>query len=252
LDSKKSISAGYSYSLRRPSFRELNNNITKVNDFQYFLGNPKLQPEYINKYELNYDFNKNRISLYYHNTSNAINGVYFIENNIAYYKKFNSGSQIQFGIELNISKKLKKWWFLTLSTNLYNRKFINEQAVSMFQKNTFGIKLFNNFKINESTEIDLSCRYRSPKTDAFYQADEIYYVDFTFKKSFFNKKLNFRIYVNDIFNTRRHKNNREFDFYNTQLDNKAKSRFISLWFAYNIANNKVNKKTYKNDTNNRL
>jgi outer membrane receptor protein involved in Fe transport len=55
---QKTVSASYSRSLRRPSFRDLNNDVTKINDFQFVLGNPDLQPEFIDKYELSYQLKK--------------------------------------------------------------------------------------------------------------------------------------------------------------------------------------------------
>jgi outer membrane receptor protein involved in Fe transport len=255
LTPKKTLSASYSRSLRRPSFRDLNNDVLKINDFQFVLGNPDLQPEFIDKYELSYHVKKNNITLYYNKTNEAINGVYFLEEDIAYYKKFNVGSQLQYGIEYSTSQKLNDWWYLNFSSYLFNRKYIDQQENSMFEKATLGIKIYNNFKINKTTSIDLSSRYISPKSDAFYEASEYYNIDIGLKKTFLKKKISLRIDVKDIFNTLEYRNKRDFSNYTTIAHTKPITRFLSLRLMYNFSNNNKllgKKNKSKNDNYKRL
>lgn len=255
LPDNKNISTSVSRSIRRPSFRDLGNYITKINDFQFFIGNPDLSPEFVDKLDINYDFKKSRISLFYSKTNDAINGIYFLEDDIAFYKKFNSGNQVQFGSEFNTSKNIKDWWFFRLSGYVFNRRFINEENESSFEQNTFRIRLFNTFSFNETTSVDVSAVYTSPRADAFFVSSEVYSADIMFKKSFLDKKLNCRIYLDDIFNTQRYKNIREFDDFYTTADAKPLSRTITFWLTYNISNkNKVSGKKAKsmNDARGRL
>tara|TARA_B100000795_G_scaffold98967_1_gene72730 strand:- start:75 stop:2444 length:2370 start_codon:yes stop_codon:yes gene_type:complete len=255
LPGNKSISASISQSLRRPSFRDLGNYITKVNDFQFFIGNPDLSPEFVDKLDINYDFKKSRVSVFYSKTKDAINGLYFLENDIAYYRKFNTGAQVQFGSEFNTSKQIKEWWFLRFSGYVLNRRFVNDESTTSFKQNTFNIKVFNTFSFNKTTSIDISAAYTSLKADAFFIATEVYGADVVFKKSFFDKRLNCRIYLDDIFNTLRYKNIREFDTFYTKADTKPISRTITFWVTYNISNKNAvsGKKTKsKNEASRRL
>jgi len=255
ITSNKTISASYSKSLRRPSFQDLSNDIIKINDFQFVLGNPDLQPEFIDKYELNYQHKKSNISVYYNNTREAINGVYFLEDDVAFYKKFNAGSQIEFGIEYRVSKKINDWWFVNFSSYLYNRKYVDEQDISLFEKTTFGVKLYNNFKISKTTSFDLATRYRSPKSDAFYELYELYTTIIGFKKTFYNKKLSLRIDFKDVFNSLHFKERREFSNYATLTNTKPITRYVLLKLAYNLSNNtKISgkKNKSKNDSYKRL
>ncbi len=238
VTSKNTLSVSYSRSLRRPSFRDLNNDIRKINDFQFVLGNPDLEPEFVDKYEVGYQFKKNNISFFYSKTNEAINGVYFLEEAISFYKKFNAGAQVQYGIEYNTSQKINKWWYLNFSSYLFNRKFIDEQERSMFERATLGVSFFNNFKINKTTSIDLSGRYRSPKADAFFEASEYYSMNFGVKKMFYKKRMSLRIDFRDIFNSLEYKNKREFINYSTVAKTKLITQFISLRLSYNFSNNK--------------
>lgn len=255
ITQKKILSASYSRSLRRPSFRDLNNDVLKINDFQFLLGNPDLQPEFIDKFELSYQVDKNNIALYYNKVNDAINGIYYLEENIAFYKKFNAGSQIQYGIEYSTSKKLNDWWYLNFSSYLFNRKYMDEQENSMFEKATLGVKIYNNLKINKTTSIDLSGRYISPKSDAFYEASEYYNVDVGLKKTFLKKKISLRIDVRDIFNSLEYRNKREFNNYKTVAYTKPITQFLSLRVIYNFSNNNAilgKKNKSKNDNYKRL
>jgi outer membrane receptor protein involved in Fe transport len=255
LGEKKSISVSYSRSLRRPSFNDLSDRIIKVNDFQFILGNPALSPEFVQMGEVSYDFNQSGVSAYYKNTNDAINGIYFIENEVAFYKRFNAGSQVQYGLQFNTSKKITDWWNIRFSSHFFNRKFINELGESSFEKITVGARLFNAFTINKTMSVDFSGRYVSPIADAFYEAAEVYTANITFKKSFLDKKLNLRISLDDIFNSLRYQNVRQFDVFSTNADSKPRSRKIMFWLTYNFSNNKKvssKKNRSKNAATNRL
>ncbi|MEO1628373.1 MAG: TonB-dependent receptor, partial [Bacteroidota bacterium] len=128
LHTKHSLFVSYSRRMRRPSFNLLNNNIRKINDFRFELGNPDLQPEYVNKWEVGYNGSKQSIIAYYNRTNEVINGIYFLEGDVAFYKKFNAGAQVQFGLDYNRFGNLYKWWYLKISGGLYHRKFIDEEG----------------------------------------------------------------------------------------------------------------------------
>jgi len=108
---------------------------------------------------------------------------------------------------------------------------------------------------NDATSIDLSGYYNSPTADAFFIAQEFYAVDFMLQKFFFNKKLNCRIYVNDIFNTLVYANERPFETFRTTRSDKPRTQRITFWMTYNFSNKqKVNsrKAESKNEVRRRL
>lgn len=55
---KKSLSFSYKRSITRPSFRDLNPFVIKQNDFLYMIGNPNLQPLYLDDIEIGYNMKK--------------------------------------------------------------------------------------------------------------------------------------------------------------------------------------------------
>lgn len=246
MTNNTSISANYSRRLSRPAFRELNNDVFKVNDFRYAIGNPDLRPEYIDRYSISFQRKKHNASIYYHQYNDAINGIYFLEDGIAYYQRQNNGAQKQWGTQYNISGNIQNWWSVRGSVHLFYRKYTTDAEEDLFKKASYDLRLNQTFQVNETASIDLSGRYLSDYADAYYLQDDFYYVSLIFKKSFLDKKLNIRIYIDDIFNTARSSNTRPFDDFVTTQYRKERTRSIKLWLTYTFAtkyktNNRKNK-----------
>ncbi len=255
LKNDHTLSLSFSKKLRRPPFQFLNNNVIKINDFRYELGNPDLIPESFNGWELSWKSKNQSVEFYVDRVNDAINGIYFLEGQIAYYQKFNEGVQQQIGVTYNRYGNLTKWWYIKALVSIYNRKFINEGGNDSFKRTTARLNISNNFKLNKTTSIDLIGRYISPSEDAYYIAYERFRVDLMFQKTFFNRKLITRIYLNDFLNLLEYGAERPFDNFRTFRQEKWRSRTFRVWVSYNFnGKNKVNqrKNKSKNEARRRL
>jgi len=83
LKSGKTIKAAYNRRIQRPSMRYLNPNVQASNPYDITYGNPNLDPEYSNNFELSYStFIKGttiNTSAFWRNTNNAIQDVRTVE-----------------------------------------------------------------------------------------------------------------------------------------------------------------------------
>jgi outer membrane receptor protein involved in Fe transport len=83
LKSGKTIKAAYNRRIQRPSIRFLNPNIQQANQYDVSYGNPQLDPEYTNNFELSYStFVKGtsmNFSAFWRNTNNGIQDVRTVE-----------------------------------------------------------------------------------------------------------------------------------------------------------------------------
>lgn len=249
------LSLSYSRSIQRPSFSQLNENVEKVNDFQYYIGNPDLNPEFLDKYELYYEVGEHDISIFHKRTQDKITEIYTIKDKIAYFETVNLGTQKRYGVEYGFKNNLKKWWYFSTSIYLYNDSYMDEQGHSSFLKTTYGVSLFNKLELNKNTSIEISGFYRSPSASVFYKSYEAYSMDLALNKTFIDKKLNLRIDLYDIFNTLSYRTLREFETFKAYYRREPNSRAIRIKLSYNISNNKkVSEKKNKsqNDVKNRL
>jgi len=253
ISNNNSISLSYSRRLRRPSFNTLNNRVNKINDFRFDIGNPNLNPEFITKYEINLIKNKQSFSIYLNNTTDAINGIWRIENDIAIHQNQNFGTNKQYGFEYSVLSNLTKWWKVRGIGELFHKNFKNSNY--NLNKTTAFFNLRNNFKINKTTSLTISGNYMSPFLSATYINAENYSANLVLKKSFLNNKLNVRFYLDDIFNSIRNKSNAEFIDSNFKFYQKRNTRSFTIWLRYSFSNkNKVSNNRNKsiNDVKNRL
>jgi outer membrane receptor protein involved in Fe transport len=250
LSNKNTISFSYSRRLRRPSFNDLNNRVNKLNDFSFDIGNPNLNPEFINKYELSFIKQNQTFSIYLNNTTDAINGIWRTENDLSIHQNINSGKSSQYGIEYSFVGKIKKWWNINTVTELFQKEY--NDGIFYLHKTTFFLNLQNNFNINNTTSLSISGNFLSPFLSANYYNSESYTADIIVMKSFLKDKLNIRLYFDDVFNSIRTKNKSEFnDSYYTFFQ-KKNTRSFTLWLRYSFdTKNKINYKRNQTENENK-
>ncbi|CAA0145883.1 outer membrane beta-barrel protein [Tenacibaculum maritimum] len=250
---KKSLSFSFSRNINRPSFNSLNNRINKINDFRFDIGNPNLAPEFTNRYELVFTLPKQSLSLYVNDTKDVINGVWRIENDIAIHQNQNFGINTQYGVIYNYNDKWKKWWQLRFSGALFYRHFKN--SFLSLSKLTSSFSLVNRFQINATTFLHIDAHYTTPFISSNYKNSENISVNLYLGKSFLANKLNCRLYLDDLLNTVRTRNNAMFVDADFNFYQKRNTRGITFWVAYNFNSKKKisNKRnTTKNMIKNRL
>ena len=108
------MQASYSRRIRRPRFRSLNPFFTFSDARNIRTGNPNLNPEYTDSYELgilhNYDKASLFYSAYYRYSTGVINRITTIEEGITFSSPQNVGTNNSFGLELTYSNEFTPWW----------------------------------------------------------------------------------------------------------------------------------------------
>lgn len=256
ISEKASLSFNYGRSTQRPRFRALTAYIIKTNDLRYLIGNPRLQPEFIHKLELNYNRPKQDVGLYHNIYEQPINDVYFLEDEAAYHQYQNTGKLTETGIEYNYYGKLRKWWYTNTSASVAHQIF---RVPDYHSTNVaFSIKNYSSFTLDKKTGIDLDVRLRTPSRDSYFLSATQFKTNIIFKRTFFeDKRLSMRLSFNDIFNTVRDKSNAEFPFFDFYFHQKRETQVIGLLIAYKFkvnAKTKINNKKIKsaNDARQRL
>lgn len=255
LSPTNSLSASYSRSIQRPSFQLLSNEIQKINDFNFIIGNPDLNPEFKDAYEVSYQHKKNVVSLFYNRTTDNINAIYSVENDIAYLKNQNIGTQVEYGLEYGSSKKIANWWRIQYSMILFHSKFLNENDQSNFERTSLFSNFSTNFTLNNSTHFDVIGRYISPTTAPYNTTEAYHSFIFVFKKSFFKKKLQLRVTLDDVFNTIKYNSINTFNTYKTYKSDKPMTQKLYIGLTYNFsskATTSTKRNRSQNDAKSRL
>lgn len=174
LDDSQELQLNYSRRINRPNFWQL----TPFTDSSDFLnlskGNPGLNPEFTNSFELSYQKTfKNRdnllVSAYYKNTTDLITRFQEIQVEPTTGKDqiintyINANSSYVTGLEVTLKNNLSKWWELTSNVNLFTSK-IDIDIPNVPEQDQFAswfAKINNSFKITNKLSFQLSGSYQS-------------------------------------------------------------------------------------------
>jgi outer membrane receptor protein involved in Fe transport len=169
----QSLQLNYSRRINRPNFWQLTPFTDSSDRLNPSKGNPGLQPEFTNSFELSYEKtfkNKDNFlaSIYYKHTDNLITRYQVADKgpsneNIILTTYINANSSYVTGLELTGRNKLTKWWELTTNVNLYTSDVEIDDPLQPDQDKLtswFG-KLNNNFKLPKNITIQLSGDYQS-------------------------------------------------------------------------------------------
>ncbi|NOU59952.1 TonB-dependent receptor domain-containing protein [Marinifilum caeruleilacunae] len=220
LGSRNQLMASYTRRIDRPRGYYLEPFITWTDAYNVRQGNPDLDPEYIDSYELGYmkRFGDQAISVesYYkvtHNKVERIRTVY--DENVMLSSVANVGKDYSLGIEATLNLSFAKWFKNDLIGNIYHYKeegsFETENALGEivaqdFSTESFNWSIRNNSTIifDKSTRLQMNINYRSPTDWAQGERAGFLTTSIALRKDFFKRKLSATFQVRDVLGTFKH------------------------------------------------
>jgi outer membrane receptor protein involved in Fe transport len=245
INDNNSLSFSYSRRIDRPDYDALNPFVFYLDEYTYQKGNPFLNPQYSNAYELNYLFKKKySASFIYTHTSDIITDV--IIPDTAKKALFQTAANLNDGrfYSLNLSAPLtiSKWW----SVNNSFTGFLNKYGANDLQglrlsanKTSFYASTTSNFTMNKGFAAEVSGNYTSAMVYGTLLFQANYGVDLALSKSLLNKKASLKTSVSDVFNTREQRIHSTLPGLQYNLTQKADSRVFRLTFTYRFGSNTI-------------
>lgn len=248
------VMASYTRRIQRPRGWFLEPFVTWTDAYNVRQGNPDLDPEYIDSYELGYmkRFGDQSVSLeaYYKVTHNKIERVRSVyEENVMLSTRENVGKDYSLGIEATINLSFAKWFKNDLIGNFYHYKeegdfstqnSAGEDILQDFSTESYNWSLRNNstFLINKSTRFQFTVNYESDTDWAQGKREGFLRTSAALKKDFFKRKLSATLQVRDVFGTSKHETLYTGNgFYNfSKMDPKTPT--FKLKLSYKINNYK--------------
>ncbi len=252
-DIKKDIQmmASYSRRIQRPSSWYLEPFITWTDTYNARQGNPDLNPEYVDSYELSFQkkFERNVLSIdgYYRITNNKIERVraLYEDYDKAYLNTVeNLGKDYSFGTEIMFAFDVAKWWHLDLLGNLYDYKIEGELNGLDFSEESFNwnARFNNTIKLAKSTRLQVNGMYNSPTVTAQGRREGFLMANLALKQDFFKNKMSATLQLRDVLNTAGHQVTSEgIDFY-SYAEKSPYAPMFSIKLTYRINNYKPDKK----------
>lgn len=243
----KNHDLGISYSRRidRPSYDALNPFEFFLDQYTYNQGNPFLNPQYSNKYELTYTYRKSyTFGLGHTLTKDVITEVLLPDTarKALFQTRENLNKQIDYSLSANAPVSFAKWWntnnnlvvfYLGFRSPDLRGKELNTGKVG-YQFNTQ-----HTFILGNNLTAELSGNYQSPLEYGVLKIEAQYGLDLGLSKSFLNKKANIKLGLTDIFNTRDQKISSAYEGLTYNLEQKHETRVGRITFTYRFGKNEI-------------
>ncbi|MCH5596921.1 outer membrane beta-barrel family protein [Niabella ginsengisoli] len=144
INDKNKLSFAYSRRVRRPDYDDLNPFVYFIDSLTYGQGNPYLQPEFSNRFELSHTYRSFLTLTISHTRTDDIITQLLKQNTekkTTFQTTENFAKRRQWGASVSINKQLVKWWNLSLYTGVFNNQYKG---------------LYNDGKINTPIEVEIN------------------------------------------------------------------------------------------------
>ncbi|HWJ25466.1 MAG TPA: outer membrane beta-barrel family protein, partial [Flavisolibacter sp.] len=247
VNDKNQIGLNYGRRINRPDYGSLNPFIEYLDRYTYQQGNPNLKPQFSNSIELSHTY-KNFLTttLNYSRTTDIIQQV--IEQKRTgdeiqiYVKQANIAKQRQYGISVNMSMPVTKWWNNNLYINVSDNKF--DGIVSNTPVSIDAAMLMLNgsqqFKITKSFSAEISGFFRTAGIEGVIRSKPFGMMNMGFSKQVLKDKGTIRLNIRDVFNTQRFRGIIKYGDVDANFTEKHDNRVVNIGFNYRFSKGKMN------------
>lgn len=259
------IQFSYSRRVDRPNNRQINPVVDYSDSLNVFAGNPNLQPQYTNSFELNlnnaFGFVFLNTSLFYRTTDGIISTVTRLQPNGTLFSTFeNLASSKNYGLEIVWTQPVATWWRLMANFSYFKTTVDGHGITNLNQEATsWTTRIMSSFTFWGKTQLQLVFNYNSPTITmggmfggfgggggrygsstvmAQGKMYEMYGLDLALRKDFLGDKLSITFRLSDVFNTRKFGGELNGYGFSTKFNRKMDTRVLYLGISYKFNNYK--------------
>jgi outer membrane receptor protein involved in Fe transport len=209
LGEEEEFSANFSRRISRPNMWALAP-IFRVSDlFNLSVGNPFLQPELTNSYEVGYMKGWEKYLMnatVYHRFSTDIltRVIRLNDDNVAVQTRENANSRSSTGFEMVNQIQVTQWFDATLTGNVFYSEIIGDNIEAGFNNSNLSwtVALLGNMAIPNFATLQIQGSYRGPIVLPQGEIEPMWGINAGIRKSIMNNRATVSLNVSDIFNTR--------------------------------------------------
>jgi iron complex outermembrane recepter protein len=238
-DEKSQLKATYSRRINRPRKWSLNPFANYEDPLNIRKGNPFLDPEYTDSYELEYSRFIGKVSVtatgYARFTTDYIQRYRTVSpDGITTVTFENLNSQRNYGLELILNGNPYKWMTFTLSTNMYRNELDASNLEDNLNSSAWAAsgRVFTTFKLPYSTDLQLTYFYRPRMKLTQGTMKDMQMFTIAASKRVLKEKGTVSVRLADPFNSQRFGFEFEDDLYIQDFTRKRQSRILTLSFTY--------------------
>lgn len=249
LAKQNAIQLSYSRRVRRPVYDDLSPYMTYSDSRNFFSGNPDLNPEFSNVFEVGhikyFDKGSFSSSLYYRSTKGKIDRIRQVDDEgKSNTRPENLLSEKAFGTEFTSGYTPYKWWKLDFNFNFFYADIDGSNIIKSYKASTYSwfARQTSRFMFAKNFDIQLRGNYEAPQKTAQGSRKALYYIDLSLSKDVLNSNGTITLNLLDVFNSRRNRYIATGPNFYTEGNFQYRRRQINLTFNYRIKQSKQAKK----------
>jgi outer membrane receptor protein involved in Fe transport len=246
LPKENALQISYSRRVRRPVYFDLSPYFTLSDSRNVMGGNPNLDPEFTNAFEVGhikyFSMGSLSSSLYYRHTTGKIATIRRVDNEgIATLRPENLEAEDAFGAEFTGSFTPATWWKLDQSFNFFRSIIDGSNFEEDFSSDTYSwfTRHTSRFTLPKAIDFQVRANYEAPQKTPQGSQKALYYLDLGVSKDILNRNGTITLNVLDVFNTRINRSVYEGEslegvaFY-TSSKNQGRRRQVNLTISYRL------------------
>lgn len=241
ISEENAFQLSYSRRIRRPVYNDLSPYVTLSDSRNFFSGNPDLNPEYTNAFELGHIkyFDKGTLftTVYYRSTDNKIERLRSVDNQgFSRTLPYNLNGENSFGVEISSDYQLYDWWKLDFNVNFFHANIDGTNIQNGYKTKTTSwlFRQTSRFTVADGLDIQLRANYDARQKTVQGVRKGIFFLDLSASKTVFQDRGNLIFNVTDIFNSRRNRFISQGTNFYTEGDSQSQRRQLILTLSYRL------------------
>lgn len=205
-----SLQLSYSRRISRPRFRSLNPFLTYSNPLSLYTGNPTLQPQFTDSYEIGVLQNRKSTSiyagLYYRHTTGVVQRIQVLgeQEGVTIRRPENLAVEDAIGVETNINHDFTKQFRITSNVNFYNSQIDGGESLSA-ETTTISGRMGAFYRNSKLLNAQMTWWYRAPQNTPQGTRKSISSLDVGLSKDVFKNNGTLSLSISDLLNTRKYR-----------------------------------------------
>jgi hypothetical protein len=206
IDDDNDLQFTYGYRIERPEYARLNPAKHYANPYSYLVGNPSLQPAFVQNLELSYTYKKAyTLTAYYTGTHDMFSNITVQDNvnKLFYDTQQNLGLSVNSGLRLSTQFSVTGWWDMNTTVEAYyqREKSAYLQGSYDYHKFSYDGTTTQSFTIDKKLGLkaEIMGMYNSSGIQGIFKGGYNYDVDAGIKATILNGQGTIKLAADDIF-----------------------------------------------------
>ena len=245
ISKDNSLQLGYSRRVRRPTYNDLSPFVTLSDNRNFFSGNPDLNPEFTDSYDLGhlkyFDQGSVSTSLYYRNTTGKIDRIRSVDaNGFSRTLPENLANQQSMGLEVTSSFNLTKAYKADLSLNAFRAITDATNVNANYKSDTYSwfVRHTSRIKLNSAVDLQIRANYEAPQLTPQGTRGEIAWMDLSASRDIMKGNGTLSLNVLDVFSSRINRSEAMGEGFYTKSRFQGRLTQVNLTFNYRFKTTK--------------